>query len=30
MKSRWTALLCVLKALAVAWGDYNKRNFVRR
>jgi hypothetical protein len=30
MKSRWTALLCVLKTLSVAWGDYNKRNFVRR
>jgi hypothetical protein len=30
MTSRWTALLCVLKTLSVAWGDYNKRNFVRR
>lgn len=30
MKSRWTALLCLLKTLSVAWGDYNKRNFVRR
>jgi len=30
MTSRWTALLCVLKTLSVAWGDYNKRNIVRR
>lgn len=30
MKSRWTALLCMLKTLAVAWGDYNRRNVVRR
>lgn len=30
MKSRWTALLCLLNTLSVAWGDYNKRNLVRR
>jgi len=30
MTSRWTALLHVLKTLSVAWGDYNRRNFVRR
>lgn len=30
MKSRWTALLRVLNTLSLAWGDYNKRNFVRR
>lgn len=30
MKSGWTAFRCLLKTLSVAWGDYNKRNLVRR
>jgi len=30
MTSGWTAFVCVLRTLSVAWGDYNKRNLVRR
>ncbi|MBB4865636.1 hypothetical protein HNP46_004537 [Pseudomonas nitritireducens] len=30
MKSRWTALLCMLQTLSVAWGDYHRRGLVRR